>query len=702
MKFCKCVDQPQEYEKIVKLIEGGQGVAAVDRINQLLSKTPNAAWLLAIKGELSLSLQEMETFKETANRFLKLKPDNPLALIMKSMVATLDGEPLENSARYLLDGMSEARESLPALALSAIQLLTNALLAAGRKSMVGYWTDVLTALTSGDEGPTEETALSDPEINLLAKAPAKIIEDPPRAAWKERLAEVQSLARTFRFAQAETKLRAILRDFPDQPGPLSQLLRAQCALLDQPGAAATARKLSGKPDVKPEDRAYFAAVAYELEPNQTGLQTPRLVRYCKIDSEDLIEQVLLQFDFVHAAEGEGGEKVRRYYAYLVGDEVPAKRVYSVYNVSLKQPAEGQEQVIGSSVGTIVLFGKQTDQPSRLLLSFSQFPAYSDIIQKVLDGLDLGEEIEGTQVPEGTSYIEFLKRPKAIPGALPSPLTIEQRGQELVEDFLKMPIKCLDDRSPLEAADDEKCRTKLLGLLCHLEGEQSIVVPAKAIAEIYQRLGIERPMIAVDPQEKSLKLVSIVELDRVDVDSLNDSQLKGLIIRSMEMGASRVFYRCALAVRSRASLVNDIQLQVAAMSGLINMVPDLEERIVLCEQLEEVLIKAKAAVGKIIIQRLGLLHAVGRSEEAQRVLMEAVQKYPEDPYLMSFIQYAMQNQGRAPAAVGTRNAGGDELAMGMQSGAGVPMVGESSGSGLVLPGQEAGNKPGASKLWLPGS
>ena len=31
MKFCKCVDQPHEYETIMRLLEGGQEVAALDR-----------------------------------------------------------------------------------------------------------------------------------------------------------------------------------------------------------------------------------------------------------------------------------------------------------------------------------------------------------------------------------------------------------------------------------------------------------------------------------------------------------------------------------------------------------------------------------------------------------------------------------------------------------------------------------------------
>jgi hypothetical protein len=61
LKFCKCVDQPQDLEAVIRLIEGGQALAALDRINQLLAKTPNTAWLLAIKSELALSMEVFET-----------------------------------------------------------------------------------------------------------------------------------------------------------------------------------------------------------------------------------------------------------------------------------------------------------------------------------------------------------------------------------------------------------------------------------------------------------------------------------------------------------------------------------------------------------------------------------------------------------------------------------------------------------------
>ncbi len=114
MKYCKCVDQPQEYEKIVRFIEGGQELAAMDRVNQLMAKSPSASGCWRSKPKLAMALQEHDVLRETVTRFIKLKPDNPLALTMSAMVSLSDGGPVDQAVRTLLDGLAESRESLRA------------------------------------------------------------------------------------------------------------------------------------------------------------------------------------------------------------------------------------------------------------------------------------------------------------------------------------------------------------------------------------------------------------------------------------------------------------------------------------------------------------------------------------------------------------------------------------------------------------
>lgn len=696
LKFCKCVEQPQELETIMRLAEGGQELAALDRINQLLAKTPNTAWLLAIKCELSLAMQEFETFRETAIRFLKLKPDNPLALVMRSMVAANDGEPLENAARYLLQGMSESRETFPTMTLPAIQVLIRTMADKGKLSMVGFWCDVLNSLTP-DAEPDEESPLKDPTLNLLAKTPTRVVEN-TQASGRERLAEVASLARTFRYPQAETKLRAILRDFPDHPSTLSHLLRAQYAQLDQEGAFATAKKLSENMQISAEERAYFLALAFEIEPDQKSIDSPMLVRYCEVDSEERVHESLEKLDIAQPYGGQEAEQMRHFYASAVNDEVPAKRVFAVYDrhFSIRQAQIIGEPVADSNeiaqfVATVVTFGKQTDRPARVLVVARHMAKQKEQLDRLLDTLQLGTEIAGHQIPSDSPYPLLLRRPKVLVATPGLQLTCEQRGQELVEDFLNCQLPILGNQSVLEASQDERKRALIRGLLVHLEGEQSFVVPRESIDEIYSRLNLPRPTLIVNPQSENIQLTSVVDLDRIDCRQLSDNQLQAITGRSVALGAYRVYYHCAKEILNRETLAESPS-RIAALSGMISFETTIEGKIKYCEKLETAMEKAGAPVGRVVIQRMGLLQASGRVQEAQECMLNATKKHPNDPYLLSFMQYIME-QSRGAG----RGRGADPMMGGMLGGGET----QESGSGLVLPGQSEPQES-KSKLWLPGS
>lgn len=681
LKFCKCVDNIQDLEKVLKLIEGGQGVAALDRINQLLQKTPNTAWLLAIKGELTLQLDEPETFRDTAERFLQLKPDNPLALVMRSISAAMGGEPSETAARYLLDGMAESRESLPALTLSAIDILLRSLTATGRFSMVGFWADILASLTR-DSGPQDNSPLLDPTINLLAKAPPKSIDDPSSVAWNERLAEVKALTRTFRFSQAESKLRSILRDFPDQPGPLSHLLRCQLAQLDQSAAFNTAAKLADSLDISDADRCYYGALALEIEPNAVSLQCPTMNRYCEISNEDEVIEKLLADPCSMAAEGEAMEQGREYYAAIVGDEVPAKRVVSILDRPANADRADGDRTPNKLVATVVIYGRQTDRPSRMLLTAFRFADHEAQVNALCDSLGLGKSLDVPTDSIDMHYLAFLGRPRFVSGAEQEDLTMDETSAQITHDFLNLPIHALGGKSPLEVKDDESVRAKLRSVLAHLEGAQQFVLSIGTVANIYSQLDIEYPKFDIDASTTQLAMQDALVLTRIDVKQPNDDVLFGVLVRAMSFGASRTFHHAALEVLARPELADRVEAKISVLSGLLSTEPSVDKRLEYAVELEETLAASERPVGRAVLQRIGLLNAMGRDDDARTALTEAVQKYPEDPYLTSFLQYAMQGQGGMP---------------------GRPAAPAESESGLVLPGQEGGSESGGeSKLWLPGS
>lgn len=702
LKFCKCVDQPQEYEKLLRLIEGGQGLAAMDRIQQLLAKSPNAAWLLALKGEVALQLQEIETFKDTANRFQKLKPDNPLALVMKALAAALNEEPPETIAHYLLAGLGEARETLPSLAAPTVDLLLRVLAISNKMAFISYWADLQLHLNPESQAATE--LLQDQDVNLTAKVPALTVEDPPGAAWKERLAEVRSLARNYCYAQAETKLKAILRDFPDQPGPLSQLLQAQMTQINQSGAVATARKLAELPEIPEVDRAYYQASALELDSDSDLLAVVGFKRYGVVDSIDEIVQRLEGLEFVKLMPDESAEQIKLAYAERVGDEVPAKYVFTVFDGAIPESDEQSAEAAGqgakdhppsvvSVAASVILYGKQTDKPARALVWGAAFPPNQPVFDQLLEQLQIREELP-LEADFEQKYFEFLDRGRVVDGTrLPSP---DELAPLLTEEFVNLPLRLFEGSTPLQAASEPHLRVKLLGLLSHFEGQQNLVIPYDAVTSIYQRLGLERPQASCDTSGEQMRVVRILDVDRIDPRQLSDVLLRGLALRAGSLGASRVFYNAALAVLERPSLAEDVQMQVMAHSAMRRFKPTLDEKIEHAQLLLGWMEKSEMPVGRVAIELMGMLMQANRPQEAQAVIRENLEKHPEDPYLLTFLRQMVQYQhaGGPEAAV----AGGD-LASRMQRGAASPAA---TSSGLVLPGQDPEAAPTQSKLWLPGS
>ncbi|MCA9180776.1 MAG: hypothetical protein KDA51_04965, partial [Planctomycetales bacterium] len=420
-----------------------------------------------------------------------------------------------------------------------------------------------------------------------------------------------------------------------------------------------------------------------------------------------IMEAFAPLEHVEPIEGQVAAEIQNYYAVLVNDDVPARRVYTIFDAPVKAVAvadaaentqnDAASRTIATAVATLVLFAKQTDKPARALLLGTRFPPHQLVVDQTLELLQLGSEIELSIERGRRTYVEFLSRPKM---ALPQreALTIEEAGKLLIDEFLGLPLKVFDGATPREAAQQERFRGQLAGLLCHLEGEQGLIVPIDCITDLYQQLGLERPATTVEITAGNIRITNIVDLDRLDLSQLSDAHLQGVLARAMSLGASRVFYHCSLAVRQRASLADNPQIQIAALSGLKMLSNRLSEKIDYCRELVERLQAVKASVGKVVVELVQLLVAAGRPQEAEQTMMNATMANPEDPYLMSFMQYAMQQSGRGGMSAGPRGADTDELAHRLQQ---QSMQSEPSG-GLVLPGQEGPAATGESKLWLPGS
>lgn len=678
-KFCKCgaVDHVPDLEKILRLMDGDQGLAALDRINGLLQKIPNASWLLALKAELTLSMQETAAFVEASNRFLKLKPDNPLALIFRSLVAAIQDEPLQSQSRFLLEGLAESRENLSSHALFAVHSLVSRLRDSESCGLIGMWGEIHETATSQNPG---YSILRDPLIHLACKSAPRLVSLSSAAPWTERLDEVVALSSAFRFEQAEKKLQSILRDYPGQALPLSHLLRSQVAQLDRWSAIATAKKLAEHQDLSPEERAYYRVLSWEYE--QTPLQAPAVVRYGEIESDEKLIESLLQLD---ESRLDDMDESKEFMGLAVGDEVPAKRVYQIFYES-----DCPSGKLKSLVGILAIYGKQTDKPARSLFMATDFPPYRPLIEKIIGLQGLKQELSDAP-PYNQPYVEFLNRNRFVDQSERPWVSIEERGRQLVEDFLNLPQKVLDGQSPLECIADERKRANLLALLMHLEGCMSLVVPADAIKEIYRRLELEFPAALVVPQDNSqFSVSSFMDLLRIDFSTVADSLLVAITQLALSKGCSRLLVELAREVIRRDSHTSKQGL-IIAHSILLELDPDFDAKLRYAEKMEELHSSIGKPLGRYLLLRVNLLNQMGKPEAASELMLNAAKKYPNDPEMIAFFQQVQASMhSRRGGEVGVKSLAGA---------ADLPPVNEQSS--LILPGQ-AQPSQGESKLWLPGT
>jgi hypothetical protein len=231
------------------------------------------------------------------------------------------------------------------------------------------------------------------------------------------------------------------------------------------------------------------------------------------------------------------------------------------------------------------------------------------------------------------------------------------------------------------------------VLTHFEAAHQIRLQPGALEKVFERLGFQRVEQSIDSQEELEKVSDFLSFMRVNVATVSDSGLHKLLVACLELSLLRPALQAAQELLKRTHVQHPAPLVSGALGLLSQFAQTPEESLSLLEQLETCLSEQGEAVGHIVMQRFQILHQLGKAGDADALLRSALAKYPQDPYLISVMQYAMQrSQQNAADTVSDR-----ELLTRMSR-----RPESESESGLVLPGQSSPAEAGKSKLWLPGS
>jgi len=689
IKFCKCNEHFQEMQIIHRMIVGEQNIAALDRINANLKTLPSEPWLLAMKSELLLQLNELEALEETTAKFIRLQPDNPLAKLYRSLVAVVRGN-TEEAATLMLQAIADATEALPPMTATVALNLMEAM---GQRGMIlpailhcemllDMGGDMVKVASGAYDSLTSQT-----NANTLSRESLPSPIEYENAPYAERLAEANALVSAYRITSAKTKLESMQREFGLQAPILQSLLYCQLMLTDVESGGSTAGKIAAIASLPEPQRIYYQALAYELAPKTSGVAVFEELCQYNIEDSEFEQRLTANKNLLPIAV----DQLKGMLEALLDEEVPPKLAFvCVEPVLQEQFAELEASRSGS---WLAFYGKQTDKPARLISLEPPSGSRRMILERIKKELDIGslnrvllEKLPSSYLSQVTASIMLRKQV-----APERRLALNDATRQLVLDgFLDYPQECLSGKTPREAAGDTSLKTKLAALLLHWQGSNTSSLTDDQFKQLHQQLNLQVPKLS--SSQDVLDFVGGASYFWTDLSDIDPNSLIQLMQSALSRGVTSIFE--SLAKRSEQMQWPE-EFKVSAEYTQLNLktriVTDPNDAEKLLKRIVELGKQLEVPIGNAVLERVEVLNMLGRNTESRQFLEQSLRENPNDPVLLQFMQMAMMRQQQA------MRARGGEVASSQAASSGLWTPGQTA-----EPQQSAGSgSGGGSKLWIPG-
>ncbi|MFW5692846.1 MAG: hypothetical protein ACOCWL_01385 [Thermoguttaceae bacterium] len=555
IKFC-CSDLLPELQKLVRMIEGDQTLAALTHAEQLLEKHPDRACLMALRASLLRSAGRVEQLGPHAARFLEAHPNNQLAWAESAMAAALTGD-CRRGAECVYRAMEFVESQLYSAVYEAMGVVAQV---AVFQKLWGTARGML-RLQAKVSGEAEAPRRAITQLNVQANVPILLRASAPRqeigqdVPWLDRLTGVMGLVQQGRFCRAEEQLAALAAEVPGEPFLWQWLAELRSALADTHGEAEALRRLAAL-DVSWDDavEAEARAMLISDDPLGDGVDMLRIV-WAVDDVEKLQAAVSLDRRCLALPE----QATQR----DPDDESPPPRITFLV---LDRPEAGASDEIGPHtlarpIAQARLFGKQTDREARLEVSGFLAEQRGEMESHVaaLAGDALGKILEQEVIGRASRSVDLVEAEFTSPMGV-NPETVrdaarQYRREAILQRWPDLSLGVLGGKSPravAAASPDEAQRRKLAAAVLTLESLVEADERDETFAELRSELRLPQPE-PIDPEQMDIRTVPVNRLDRVLVEKLNDEDLTLAFARAASYQYLPAIRRCAAALAEREHL-----------------------------------------------------------------------------------------------------------------------------------------------------
>jgi hypothetical protein len=352
-------------------------------------------------------------------------------------------------------------------------------------------------------------------------------------------------------------------------------------------------------------------------------------------------------------------------------------------------------------GAVLLFGKETDRPARLVIH---------TVRSRADGIaQLAAELLGSELPAPAGEnvvnhaqwlsVEVLQEPR-IPAQAPpverQRLQREIQKQAILQRWPRTPAPMLDGKTPLEVAESGKDKITLLSMLLNLEIVAQDANWDVDLNEVRTLLGLEpEGPLALD--NVNFERLPVHRLSRVDVAKLNDEQLLTIYRRSYAVMAVSSLRRIAQEVISRPSLNERID-KVEAYDILSDVALNTDEALMYLDQARKLATSEGESPAAWLLDEMEIRLLRGEGDKFLQLLKEIQTRYMNEPGISNALLDLLSRYGLVTPDGRLRIPRPQEAAMSEPEPA-------AASSGVWTPdgGSAAAQGEGQSesKLWIPG-
>jgi tetratricopeptide (TPR) repeat protein len=648
IKFCtKCKDSVSDLDEILKMIEGGQVVPALDRLSNVLSEHPDAAWALAVRGRLLLDLREYESLSENAERFIRLQPSNPLALTQGAAAKLFRGE-VDSATESMLQALTESGKEVDSFVLSVASVLAFSLAQQGAFLTARVYATLAMMAAGYEGGQTAVQVLkqlnSSPTVNQMFKAIPDRIERPSDAEWGERYDEAATLLRSNKIDLAESKFQSLQRTVTGEPAILSGLLTCAIWRGDISAQAELLLKLSECESLDFEKRVRYRALAAMVNPEnqETSIEVVKLS--ATIENADEVQMAMTSSSRFADLPPEMLAEMR-----TSEDDIPPRAGFQLLDRDKPDSLDVLPPVseVPEAAALVFVYGKQTDRDARIELldvRKDQLDEVREQLVATVGDLDFKQE-PGDPMPiliaaqPAIAMIRFQAKP-AEAEALQNELQ-EARMPGVIAN-LRLPL--LGGESLVSSADDESKLLERTALLRIIEQYDTLAAKSDAIIDRLYDLAKLEKLPPLKPSSSEVESVSNEDLNRLDPSGLDADALIYLLQRAQQVSATQATRRLARHLIETELSDEQKPAKLLAYMSLINSATQTGEALTLMDEAKAFAHANNIPTANLLLSEVGLRLSAGDAEGFQNAIQTLSTQYGNEPEVMARLQQMLVAYG----------------------------------------------------------